>query len=63
MRLSQDLFPDKKLLKKMFSAMLDLKKVIEYKTHFFENSMKNRVTHFNISVAVKRRSDDEDGQT
>ena len=33
MRLYQDLFPDKKLLKIMFSTVLDLKKLIKYKSH------------------------------
>ena len=62
--LSYDLFPDnKKRLRKMFSAILDLKKLIEYKIYFFEKSVKDRISHFNISVTVKRRSVDEPGKT
>ena len=39
--LSYDLFPaNKKLLRKMFSALLDLKKLIEYKIYFLKNARK-----------------------
>ena len=50
-------------LKKMFSAILDLEKTNRVQNVFFEKITKDRVSHFNISVAVKRRSIDEHGQT
>ena len=46
----------------MFSATLDLKKLRQYKLHFFEKSMEDRVSHFNISVTVKRGGVDEHRQ-
>ena len=47
----------------MFSAILDLEKTNRVQNVFFEKITKDRVSHFNISVAVKRRSIDEHGQT
>ena len=45
------------LLKKMFStiAILDMKNPFKVQIIFSQNSTKDRMTHFNISFAVKRR--------
>ena len=63
-RLCYDLFPDnKKLLKKMFSTIFRSENFNRVQNIFFEKSTKDRVSHFNISVAVKRHSAEEHGQT
>ena len=46
----------------MFSATLDLKKLRQYKLYFFEKNMEDRVSHFDISVTVKRGGVDEHRQ-
>ena len=53
MRPLQGSLPDMTLpdIKKMFPAVLDMKNA---KKIVFQNSAKDRMTHFNISVAVKR---------
>ena len=48
MRLSQRLLPDMELLKKLFPKILNMKNA---------NKIKDRMTQFNMSVAVKRRRD------
>ena len=51
--MSLGLLPDMALIKKMFPAILDMKNAKVQKV-FFQNSTKDRTTHFNISVTVKR---------
>lgn len=41
-------------LTKIFPTVLNMKNVPQF---FFRNSMKNKMTYFNISVDVKRRRD------
>ena len=48
-RLPQSLLPNIELLKELFPT--------ECKKYFFQNSTKDRMTYFNISVAIKRRRD------
>ena len=62
--LSYDLFPDnKKLLKKNVFCNIRSEKTNRVQNLFFEKSTKDRVSHINISVTVKRRSVDEHGKT
>ena len=50
--LSKSLLPDMELLKKMFPTVLDMKYANKIKK--FKNTTKDRMTHFDISAAVKR---------
>ena len=56
MKLFQYLLPGKELLKKMFPAILDTKNSNKVQKNF-QYSTKDRMTHFNIFVDVKRRRD------
>ena len=55
-RLSKSLLPDMELLKKMFSTVLDMKNANKIKKKI-KNTTKDRMTHFDISAAVKRGRD------
>ena len=43
----------------MLYAILDMKNINKAQKKIFRNSTKDRMTHFNISVAVKRRRDNK----
>lgn len=47
------------LIIKKFLAILDMKSANRANNFFFQTSMKNKNTHFNISVAVKCSKDDK----
>ena len=55
-RLSQGLPIDIQILK-MFPPKLNMKNSNRVQKMFFQNSTKDRITHFNISVIVKSRGD------
>ena len=55
-RLSQNLHLDMELLKKLFPTILDMKNA-KKAVFFFSNSTKDRMTHFNICVAVNHHID------
>ena len=57
-KLSQDLLPDMKVVKKIFPTIVDMKNANKVQKRFLQNSKKDRMTHFNASVTVKRRRDD-----
>ena len=56
MRLSEGLFPDMEIFQKMFSV-ISYMMLKESKKNSFQNCTKDRMVHFNISVAVKHSRD------
>lgn len=55
--LSRDLLPDEDLLKIMFLTILDMKSSNRAQKN--QNSAKDKITRFNICVAIKRRKYDD----
>ena len=57
-RLPRSLFPDVEVLVKMsLLTILGMKNANRAQKFIFQNSTKNRMTHFNISVLLKRHRD------
>ena len=56
-RFCQGLLPD---LLKMFSTTLDIKNTNKEQKKIFQHNKKDRITHFNISAAVKYHRDNKD---
>ena len=58
-RQKQDLLLDMELLKKMFPTMLDMINANRLQKFFFQSTTKDRMTHFNIFVALKHHRDEQ----
>ena len=57
-RLPRSLFPDVEVLVKMsLLTILGMKNANRAQKFIFQNNTKNRMTHFNISVLLKRHRD------
>ena len=57
-RLPRSLFPDVEVVVKMsLLTILDMKNANRAQKFIFQSSTKNRMTHFNIFVLVKRHRD------